>query len=194
MRGHDEDADARLPGLDGLYADREPPPGLEDRMVEGLRKHGLVGTQRAWNPPGAMWHAAAALVVFAAGVWVGTTRRVATTPEQPLAAAAEGGPRYMLLLWEDERFDPPEDPGAVAAAYRAWAGALAERGVPVTGDELGVERALLGPSTVRPSDGATIGGYFTLGAASLEEARRLVEGHPHLVNGGAIEIAPIVER
>jgi hypothetical protein len=194
MRGHDEEPDGRLPELDELYREREPPPGLEDRVVRGLRADGSIGGRRAWSTRRPIAQAAAALLVFAAGIWVGRAGNAATATDGPMSSSAEADARYMLLLWEDETFAPSDAPEEVAAAYGAWAGTLAEQGVPIDGDELGLERALLGAATVRSNAGATVGGFFTVGAASLEDVRRLVEGHPHLANGGAIEIAPIVVR
>lgn len=202
MRGTDDEGAGRaVPELEGLYADRPLPPELEERVVGGLVDEGLIASPSRGRRPPRWWRTAilqtaAALVLFAGGVWAGGVWAGAagTAEPPPEGGLAEPGPAFMLLLWEGEGWNPPDDPEAVAAAYASWAGSLARAGVPISGDELGLERTVIGAAAARASEGAMIGGYFIVGAESAEQARALVEGHPHLANGGAIEIAPIVER
>jgi hypothetical protein len=219
----DQPAGSPVPRLDRLYADRELPPALERRVLDGLRSSGLIGTRhgesadagapvandpsrdgrqpsrRAWRVAGL--RSAAALVVFAAGWWVGATREetqtVAPTATSvaPDATGVAAEQQFMLLLWEGRGFATGIDPAAAAAEYAAWAGSVARSGVRISGDELGTERAVVGSASAGPSaDGARVGGYFLVEVANIEEARGLLAGHPHLANGGAIEIAPIVTR
>ncbi|NNF29159.1 MAG: hypothetical protein HKN73_18180, partial [Gemmatimonadetes bacterium] len=86
-------------GVSELYGDASPPPGLEGRVVAGLRAGGLLGT--TWDTgrrSGVRWplRAAAALVLFAAG-W-GTRGAIdggAALPE------TRGTEDYMLLVYGD---------------------------------------------------------------------------------------------
>lgn len=188
MPPRDDDADRTLPGMGALYADRQPSPDLEDRVVADLVGQGLLVASRrrrlAWW---AVSRAAAAAIVFAAG-WVLGARPAPAT-------AGEGDATYMLLLWEDGRLDRSDPPETVARAYAAWARDAARAGVPVRGDELSPERVVVGaPPTAPTAGGAFVGGYFLVGAPTADAARRLAEGHPHVERGGWIEVAGVVPR
>jgi len=189
MHGNEEGRDAQaVPGLEKLYAGRRAPPAVEQRILgDFVTSMGASGGGRS-SSRRVLLHMAAALVIFAVGWWSG-----ASAAEEGTDPA--GGSRFMLLLWEGESSAGPLDAEATAAAYGAWAGSLARSGVSIMGEELGSERATVGgESSVPPVGTMRVGGFFVVGAPSLEAARDLVDGHPHLANGGAIEIAPIVDR
>jgi hypothetical protein len=131
---------------------------------------------------------------------VGTTREETltvaptTTSVASRATGVAAGQQFMLLLWEGRGFATGIDPAAAAAEYAAWAGSVARSGVMISGGELGTERAVVGSASGPSAGGARLGGYFLVEVANIEQARGLLDGHPHLANGGAIEIAPIVTR
>lgn len=188
MHGNEEGRDAQpVPGLEKLYAARHAPPTLDQRILDDFLAS--RETSHAGRSPsrGVLLQVAAALVIFTVGWWSGASG--SEDIDSP------GGSRFMLLLWEGESSSDPLDAEATAAAYGAWAGSLAQSGVSIMGEELGMERARVGAESSMPPVGATrVGGYFVVDAPSLEAARHLVEGHPHIASGGAIEIAPIVDR
>lgn len=203
IHGEGEEGAGSVPGLEELYADRGPPPELEDRIVEDYRS--VVGRERRFRAGNAgrrsrsdagartTWaRAAAAIVVFAAGWGAGTYM---SPPGDPASeASASGTPTYMMLLREGEGFEPEDDPTAVADAYAAWARSVARTGIDVSGEELGSDRAIVGDEAGQMTGSDRIGGYFLLGVATLDEARILAESHPHVAAGGVIEIAPVVRR
>lgn len=179
----DSDIDVEL---EGLYADREPSRALEERVVSDWRE--LSGVRR--RAPARRWslRAAAAVVLlaagWAAGRWVGP------------GGAGEREARYMLLLWEGPGFAAGVDPSTFAPEYAGWARGVASSGIAVTGEELALERAWVGPggASERPpgTAGLRLGGYFLVDVADEAAARRLARAHPHLGHGGWIEVAPLV--
>lgn len=192
-----------VPDLEALYSDRKPPLELEERVIEEYRsvvedgwRFGPGHAGRRPRSDAGSWttraRVAAAIVVFAAGWGAGTL--VSSRGEPAPEASESGTPSYMMLLWEGESFAPGDDPAAVAEAYAAWARSVARSGISVSGEELGSDRAIVGGGAGRITGSDRIGGFFLLGAAGLDEARTLAEGHPHVAAGGVIEIAPVVRR
>ena len=186
--------------LGDLYADREPPADLEDRVVADLVAAGRLGrgvagpARRPWAA-GARWaerarwpsRLAAGLILFGLGWGVGSRGD---------APAPEAESRFMLLLWEGADFSVDGPPATVAAEYTSWARSLAATGMTISGDELGPDRVLLPPEGLAsaPPDHLELGGYFIVGARGVDEARAVAESHPHRLRGGWIEVAPIVVR
>jgi hypothetical protein len=152
--------------------DATPPDAVRARVVDGLRR-GV----RPWM------QAAAALALFAAGWGVG-----ASGSEPPPSQ-----PRYMLLLFGET--SAPADIPARAAEYGAWAHAVRKRGGYATGARLERARVRVGPAGPGDSSAswadAPLGGYFIVGATSIDEARALAEAHPHVRHGGTIVLRPL---
>ncbi len=110
---------------------------------------------------------------------------------------------YMLLLYEnptDFSDVSPEEMQAIIGKYSAWRDSLAEEGRLVGSNKLtdGEGRVLKGGNgDLRVTDGPfsetkeVIGGYFTIRAASYDEAVEVSKGCPHLGFGGTIEIREI---
>jgi hypothetical protein len=177
--------------LRSLYADRSPPDTLEERVVRSLASQGLLRARaqgrRRLGAARAVLGVAAGVLLFAAGWGLG---RGAAAPELDPT-----GPGFMLLLWEGPAYAPAQDGDAVAAAYAAWATSVAERGVPISGDELGGERTLLAPAGIEPDSPRelTLGGYFLVGGTA-ESVTSLARDHPHLANGGWVEVVPLAGR
>ena len=193
--------EAPVPALAGLYQDVAPRPELEEDVVADLRTRGLLATSSPERALGAQrpsprsgwtrrWplRAAAGLLLFLTG-W--TTRGAI----YPTAAPPDiSGPEdYMVLVYGEPDGVRSIDPAQVATEYEAWGRTLVEEGVAVTGNELALDRIVLGDPTPAPTAN-TLGGYFLLSVPQGVEVESLVEGHPHLRYGGWIEIAPILRR
>jgi len=187
------------PDVTSAYRDRTPDPRAEDRLVRALRAEGLL------LPPGAGWRSwivrtAAAALLFAGG-WgsarVTAPEREAAPPVGAVSAARSvaGAPSaaqpYMLLLWVGDEYEMETDLAARVDEYAAWAGSVADRGVPITGAPLVGDRVVF-PSP-RPADAGpeVIAGYFIVEVDDAAEAAELAAEHPHLRHGGRVEVAPI---
>jgi len=187
-----------VPGLEGLYADREAPPELEGRVMEDFRSTTSAarrprGRSGSWRARTIVLQLAAALVVFAVGWGLGASTPWALAPAD-VAGPSGSAAGYMMLLWENEAPSPSDDPADVAEAYASWARSLAESGIAVSGEELGAERVFVGDVAPSALEESRVGGFFLVDAETLDEARSLAEGHPHVAAGGAIEVAPVVRR
>jgi hypothetical protein len=89
---------------------------------------------------------------------------------------------------------PPASPEAreqMMAAFQAWAASV--------GDNLIDPGTPLGPSKVVTSGGVTdgaatgrLGGYTVITAGSLDDAVKLVEDHPFVGRGGALQVSEAV--
>ncbi len=110
---------------------------------------------------------------------------------------------YMLLFWapthllaKPRSVDEARESGE---SWRAWQEALTRAGHDVTGAQLdaggrcvmGVEKRVV-DGTFSPDQ--TMGGYFVVSAASLEEATDLAKGCPVLRSGGTVEVRPLMTR
>jgi len=197
---NDELPPGRLPLDDALRAlggPEEPPAGLEARVVarltDGHTLHpagdaqGAVAVDRL----GSRWlrvavAAAAAIVVFAAGMLVGSQ-----TPAPP------EGPRYALLILPAPDFTPPrpEEETAVVERYRAWASGLAGQGRFVLGEKLGATVAVVSPTGSLATDAAPsvndLLGLFIITAGSDDDAVATARDHPHVHAGGRVAIVRI---
>jgi len=106
-------------------------------------------------------------------------------------------PQYMLLLYDDpsewQKVSPEEMQKAIEK-YRAWttkpftvdSKRLAEDpGRVIRPSKGGRPRATDGPYSETKE---VLGGFYTIQAASYEDAVRLALEHPHLEYGGTIEV------
>jgi hypothetical protein len=113
--------------------------------------------------------------------------------------------RFMLLLHDDPStwmtFSPDQMQRAIEK-YMAWGAKLRETGVLVSSDKLTEDpgRIVKGKNgQLRVTDGPfsetkeVLGGYYTITAASYEDAVRYVQDCPHLEFGGTIEIRQVDE-
>lgn len=168
----DDDPFAELP------REIAPPPALKGRVQGALASRGLL---RATPSSARRWlAAAAALVMFAAGVAVGMSAGTADR--------APDGPRFALLLYEPPGFDTSRTHDELAAEYGAWAGSLADRFV--AGDALGEQRVIGGGSEA--TGAATPTGYFILRAADWDAAMAIASQCPHLRHGGVVAVRRII--
>jgi hypothetical protein len=163
-----------------------PPPGLERRVVDDLKRRRLLGPKR----PALAVFAGAALAgaaLFFAGVFVG---------KSPASGAAKPGGQFLLLLREDSAFDRAEGAAHTARVeeYRRWAGEISRGGALVGGAELSPDSRDLPTRERGRAQADTIAGYFLIRARSLDAAVQLARGCPHLRHGGSIEVRPLRGR
>jgi hypothetical protein len=108
-------------------------------------------------------------------------------------------PHYMLLLYDDpsgwEKLSPEEMQKAIEK-YRAWTQRAFTRDSKRLGSDAGrVIRSKAGAPRV--TDGPysetkeILGGYYTIEAASYDDAVKLALDHPHLEYGGTVEVRPV---
>jgi hypothetical protein len=108
----------------------------------------------------------------------------------PSTPALEG-PQYLLLLHDNEAVNRAvQEHGldAIVGRYAAWARGLAEEGRLVVAEKLTLTPTWVG------SDGrqqSSIGGFFLIRAANLDEALGVAQGSPHAEFGGVVELREI---
>lgn len=168
------------------------PNSLEERIVASLRDRGTLrpapwARSRRWYLGGLI---AASLAAFLAG----RNSRPAAGPDPT------SGPRWMLLLYEDETFQGPA-PGREAdyvEEYGAWAEGLGRQGALVDGAELIPGGRLVDPdgtvglSGDLPLAGAgRLTGFFVIQAPTLDAATAIATTSPHLTHRGRIAIRPL---
>jgi hypothetical protein len=164
-----------------LGAGPSPPDALEERLVEALRREGLLASRRpAWKRAAAA--AAAAVALFVGGLLVGRQgQRVTPSADRP---------RYVLFL-----YDTPASRAADGAEadrireYAAWAREQRAQGTLEAGQRLEDAAVTLGAPD--PAADAGPGGYFILRAASLDQAVAVARSCPHLRHGGRLVVRPI---
>jgi hypothetical protein len=164
--------------LHELGGDVPPPAGQEARLVARLRAEGLL------RPPAPAPRVAAAVALFAAGLLAGWW------VARPRAAAAEPGPRYVLLL--ESAADMPGDEGARVQAVIAWARQQRAAGVKLAGEKLADGGEVVSAAGVAPAP-AALGGYFVVQAPDDAAARRIAASHPLLGWGGRVVVRRIEE-
>ena len=111
--------------------------------------------------------------------------------------------QYVFLLHERPAAYADVTPAQmqeIVAAYKAWAGSLAERGLLAGGEKLaddGGRHLRLSAGRPLATDGPyaeahdVIGGYFVVNAASDADAEALAQTCPHLQGESWIEIRRI---
>jgi hypothetical protein len=110
-------------------------------------------------------------------------------------------PTYVLLFRAPKAAlqGAARSPDAVRQSlerWRAWEAALREGGHDPAGAQLEPGGRVLRGASKAVEEGPVgeelVGGYFTLKAASLDEAAALAAGCPVLGNGGTVEVRPAV--
>lgn len=182
-----------------LDPDIDPPAHLKRRVERTLRARRFVAPRMpTWFRIAGS--AAAALLLVAAGFWLGAVAGAAGDSAAD-AASSTAETRYVLLLYEGDDFRPSADEDALVAEYSRWAGGLARRGSLIAGEKLAEAGILLeAPGgdgvPLRGVDHASplgrLGGYFVISAADRAEALAIAGTCPHLRHGGRIVMRPIV--
>lgn len=162
----------------------EPPAGSEDRLVSALVSRRLIPRPKRRRAATLWLGAAAAVVLFAAGLATGFAGR-------PREAHPTGSPRFILFLFGEPTVTVDVERERVAE-YKKWASVLA-RGRFVAGEKLGIGGHHLGSRQTDPhaSEGAELRGYFVIEAPDLVRATEVARTCPHLLHGGRILIRPI---
>lgn len=183
-----------VPELRSAAREASPPPELEDRVVRALQRAGLLSPSSAGRRPKVVRlaaTAAASLLIFLAGWWLGTNRPFAAPPPpQPK-------PTFALFLRQGPNYRAPVEAQQRVEEYKAWAARVREAGVQITGQKLkqelfsltyaqGQAVLLLGRSEPEP-----ISGFFLLESRDLDQALQVAKSCPHLRYGGTIEVRPI---
>lgn len=159
--------------LKPLPREIDPPPGVRRDLIARMHREGLLRRTGGWRPMAA----AAALIAIGFSLGWLAGRNGEARPAHPAS------PQFILLLYGE-----PADPARNAVAeYGNWARRLASEGRSVHGEKLGEGEVTIGG----PGPGNVPGGFFTIGAASLDEARTIAAGHPHVLRGGIIVVRPI---
>jgi hypothetical protein len=168
--------------IDDLEREATPPPALKARVLRSLTARGLLRSRPTtrWRLVGQV---AAAVVLFAAGALAG--RRGAEPP------AADAGPRWVLLLYEDAAFRPTKPEAALVAEYGEWAARLRGNHKLELGEKLGEGQRVLGPEGGPGSPPGTVTGVFIIRAATWDEAVTIGRTCPHARYGGRIVVRPI---
>lgn len=148
------------------------PPGLEARVRRSVRRrhYGLLA-------------AAAVLLVM-----IGGAAGRLSTPRP----ARDLRPRFLLLLYENERFNPAGVPhDSLVREYSAWTASLADQQVLVTAAELAPdERLMSGNGIATRGPAGLIDGFFVVRAENLAAAEVLAATSPHLKYGGEVAVRP----
>jgi hypothetical protein len=183
---NDEWTDQERAAIDRLKRTAEP-GDLEERTANALRDRGLFHSRRRnYRRPAVA--AAAALILFAAGLVAGRLSLSAPAPPE--------GSRYLLLLHQSG--SPAASPAVEAGQveeHRKWAMKMRAGNRLESGAKL-VDRGLLvSAAGVREvADAGMEGraaGFFIVYARSLQEAEAIARSSPHLRHGGVVEVRAI---
>lgn len=183
--------------LNGLAREVEPPPALEDRVVDALRRERLLsgGGSASWRrylrPAVAV---AAAAAIFLVGWLAGRSG-------PPAPGVGPSMPQFVLLLYNDPgiRELGPEEMARRVAEYSGWARSLHESGALVSAEKLDLDGRLVERSggtlqvtqEVPTPPAGILTGFFLVRAPDYPAALRLAGESPHLRYGGRISIRRI---
>ncbi len=175
MTEDDELTPEEQAALRALPREADPPPALEERVVEALRARNLLAARRSpWARR--LLQAAAAVALFVAGLGAGrATVTQSTHPE---------GPVFLLLLYAGPTGG---DEAARVHEYGSWALSLRREGRLVGAERLGSEHRLLGDAGPE----APPRGYFLVRASGMDEALEIARTCPHLRHGGSVTVQPV---
>jgi len=185
-----------MDALRALPRETPPPPDLEERVVGELRQRGLISRKKPATPPWALaaMALAASLLIFMGGVFFGQSRGGPSSDAPP-------DPRFVLLLYEGEDFEPgpPDQLSERVREYSQWGQELALANRLLGGEKLkdggrllwGQEELVTAEDPPSVASGTTLGGFFLVAAADIEEAVSVAKSCPHLRYGGKILIRQI---
>lgn len=193
--------------FESLPREKIPPAEIEDKVVSELKYRKLLSSQDVWwRGPSVYGAIAAALVIFAVGVWTGRVNSTQDITTQSVSTeGAKDKREYILLLHEDPQlFAAPVSVSTddLVAEYTAWARNLAAHGVLTGGEKLTDETLFLTLNDETSEleiieldrSGEFVSGYFSISAHSTEEALEISSTCPHLKYGGEIELREIDKR
>ncbi|HEX8920306.1 MAG TPA: YciI family protein [Pyrinomonadaceae bacterium] len=184
--------------LGGLVREKMPPPALEERIVETLKRSQMLSPSQnitGLRAPRFGLAIAASLLFFMLGALAGA--KWFSSSEQKSNAQ-----EFMLVLRSAPEKSPSDSSGEVmqrVREYGNWAGQLRQQGVRASGERLKSEARVLRTTNGRAvvsetpawTSAETIAGYFLIEARDYEQALKIAEGCPHLKYGGTIEVRQI---
>ena len=196
----EEHGDATRVDLTPLLWD-SPPEELRRRVRSALRGRGDFRSAGRLTP----WRAAAAILLFAAGLGVGVawSRLAGGSAADPDAGApspavtppeAYAASTWALVLLGGPRYEEPADRAEAerrVAALARWAAELADSGRLVFAEELGPPAVLLPMGPTTSADPSALG-LFVIRAADATEATKIAARSPHVLQGGRIAVQPII--
>lgn len=177
--------------FDSLSKEKTPPVILEEKVVNQLKEKQLImkhlGNKDVKKKSWAVG-IAAAITFFLLGFLLGNMNA---------GESNEISSGYILLLHEDEGFQPEGSEMEVFTEYATWMGKMFMEGVKITGNELSPEST----SWLRPADFSIsevrkdkISGYFIIDVEDRAEAERIARSSPHIKYGGTVELIKLSER
>lgn len=175
--------------FDSLSKEKMPPLGLEDRIVQALNERNLLNKKDMKINIRKYWiiGIAASVLFFVAGYFSGST-----------GSGSEISSGYILLLHEDESFQPVGTDMEIFTEYASWMGKMMLDGISITGKELLPEStAWVGDvetyTAISESKDRT-SGYFIIDVEDLKEAQRIAASSPHIKFGGSVELIKLSDR
>lgn len=187
MNSHEELTPQEQAVLQQLQQPVQPDNTLEEITVQRLKNENLLNTKKInymiWS-----MGIAASLLLLVAGVFIGKMIFSKSASEIPSF-------NYMLVLYEDARFNP-EEPEAMFNEYSAWMQNIEQQGITIDGQEMKPSSVLIEQNGIVQSSDAEkkVGGYFVLNASSMEEVVAIAKNSPHLKYGGTIEVKEFMIR
>jgi hypothetical protein len=189
MMERDELTPEEQAAFEAMATMQQPPSYLEDKVVDALKKEGLIKKKYTMNVYIRYAAAiAASVIIFFIGNIVGK--------QAGQTAAIDPANGYIMILKEDAGFQPG-DPMEMFEEYAKWMNDLAAKGVKITGQELkneALEVTATNTTSLDGSNGRKTTGYFVIETASEEEALAVVKDNPHLKYGGIIELKSFMNR
>ena len=165
-----DEHDGRVPALDALSREIDPPSAARARIAGALHAQGLIHSNDAAARRGRWWlQAAAAAVIFAAGLGAGSR----------FGGGAAQQPSFILLVYGSPDDGTPE--AERVAEYSAWA--RDARHQVAQADRLG--EAIFHAGAALPGSPS---GFFLLTAGDDEAAKAIARSHPHARAGGTLAL------
>lgn len=96
------------------------------------------------------------MIGFGIGTYVGTGPSPGAPGGGRAPAVSPPETKFALFLYEGDEFDRTADARALAAEYAAWASELRDRGVTITGEELGWALVSKQQSQMQPCSGPAV--------------------------------------
>jgi hypothetical protein len=188
MNSHQNDFE--IDSLKALRKEGNPPPELEERIIDSLKKAGFIRPGR--SSISTTWLLAAAIafaLLLGAAFYLGEkhAKPQAGQPSHPL---------FVLFLYEKQPV-PVQD--SHVTEYSNWIRSIRASGRHASGEKLkndGRVLQLLGQNLrvqgepLHPQN-MLLAGYFLIEATGYEEALRIASNCPHLKYGGTIELREI---
>lgn len=162
------------------FADREPPPALQQRLTRTLRRDGLI-EPRAVRIRRLLVQGTLAAVLLAAAFSAGQRQRL---------APSDARPQFLLLLYEDSAYRDERPIGEIVAEYAGWADSLRQERALVLAEKLGLEHAGVPEGGSQAAPGLPTG-LFIVRANDLASARAIAGTSPHIRQGGRIAVHAI---